>query len=151
MVQRLTVTEITERYPTSECDCHQCVSMCERIPCWPSPQEARDLIESGYGRKLMHTVDYDYRIGYDIELICPAPQDYTPGTFTSDRYGVCVFLTNDDLCQIHNTGFKPIEARLVDHRNAPEDLHLQVLLLWDTPEGKEVIKLWQNMHINMDN
>lgn len=57
--------------------------------------------------------------------------------------GKCKFLTEDNLCELHNLGLKPEQGResCCKGDSAKENLHYAEL--WDTPEGKEVLQLFK--------
>lgn len=121
--------------------------MC-KIPCWPSPAEAKKLIKLGYGHKLMveereHPADIkkEYIDRRFIPVLCPAK----PGLEgKSDDYGDkkgCVF-QEKGLCQLH-TICKPVEGRLaICKGREPVDLRNRVALLWDNKKAKALIRKW---------
>jgi len=62
-------------FPTDYSECQGCergMKFCQR-PCWPTPDEARRLIDAGYGDRLM----MDFWAGSDPHMIlCPANPGY---------------------------------------------------------------------------
>ncbi len=62
-------------FPTDYSDCQGCekgMSFCKR-PCWPTPEEAKRLIDAGYGDRLM----MDFWAGNNPHMIlCPANPGY---------------------------------------------------------------------------
>lgn len=124
------------------CSCQTCQDMCRRRPCWPAPDEARQLIEMGYGKRMM----LDYWSGYpdDIEIVAPANNEYEGRKAGLFPFGRCVFLTEEGLCELHNTGAKPMEGRLaMCGDRTPYGLHQDVAEMWDSEEGREVVELWR--------
>ena len=58
--------------------------------------------------------------------------------------GRCVFLTEEGLCSLHETGMKPAEARLIACETYDEDLHELVASTWkDSEEGLKLIETWR--------
>jgi len=154
-------TKETKKNKEYECSCKECARLCERQPGWPTPQEARMAIEAGYADRYMR----DWWDGHEkVYIICPASKDCggreAPEIPDSDGFlggfmaiaagwtkGRCVLL-KDGLCEIHDSGFKPVQCREAlgckavdprDGRSQNED----VMKLWDTDEGREVVKLWE--------
>ena len=128
------------------CTCEECKAMCDR-PCWPSPDEARTLIELGYAKKMMN--DYWARFGEDkgdIQIISPAHVGYEGQQAPFWPTGKCTLLTDESLCSIHDI-CKPIEGRMAtcdDTQRNPPNWHLEVANMWDSPEGEAVVRLWNN-------
>ena len=128
----------------STCACEKCKNMCRERPCWPSPQEAQKLIDSGYSNRLMY--DYwvgDGRTGSDIGIISPAIVGYEGKAAPSWSMGRCTFLTKDDLCELHDKGLKPIEGRVADHTGQLSGLHGEVAFLWNNGYGEGIVKKWK--------
>jgi len=132
------VTEL----PVTVCSCDICKSMCDR-PCWPTPEEAKKLIEAGLAKKLM----LDYWCGTentpDIDLISPAVIGYEARKAPFFPSGKCTFFNEKGLCDIHH--MKPLEGRIADCKTKyEEDTHYNVACLWNTPEGEAVVALWKS-------
>jgi hypothetical protein len=134
----------------TECKCQRCVAMCERRPCWPTPAEARALIEAGYCGRLMldwwerGEGDHDDDEGSeDILILCPAAVGYEDRWAPPTALGRCNFLTGCGLCEIHE--MKPTEGAeaICTGPNNGLDLHRRVAMTWDTPEGRDVVAQWQ--------
>ena len=127
------------------CNCVECMRCCHYRVCWPTPEEAEKLIELGYTKRLMN--DWwvgDGPDGEDIQLLCPASSgyegDYAPSWPADVK---CTFLTEDNLCEIHNSGAKPMEGRLSLHGEV-ENLHETVATLWNNPEAQDLVRKWRN-------
>ena len=131
------------------CDCEVCRSMCKR-PCWPTPQDAKKLMDLGYGDRLM----IDYWAPDDFldhtEILVPAfhglEKDYAPSSmselFRYEKEVGCNFLTAGGHCEIHSI-CKPTEGHLASCKGTPRELHLQVAQTWDTPEAKALVERWK--------
>lgn len=124
------------------CDCQECRIMCRR-PCWPTPDEAFELIAAGYAQNMMY--DYWARIEGDIGVIAPALKgregDHAP--FMPYSEDGCTFWHNG-LCQLHDRGLKPLEGRMTYACRENEDGfdREQLVALWDTDDGRAVVELW---------
>lgn len=133
-------------YKPNECSCEQCARMCSRRPCWPTPDEAKKIIDAGYGDKLMlDWWDADENVGHDIYLVSPAcvgsegdNAPYWPET-------PCTFF-KDGLCELHDLGLKPIEGRLAtcNKTNIVPDLHWKVAQTWDNEKAEALVKKWRS-------
>ena len=127
------------------CDCDKCKGMCKR-PCWPTPKEAKKLIDSGYAKRLM--LDY-WAAEPNIYIVCPALKGYegkeTP-YWPSGEKG-CTFQDSKGLCEIHDKKLKPIEGRVAHHSEIGNgsglDLHKAVAKLWNSKEGRDIVLLWK--------
>jgi len=117
--------------------------MC-KVPCWPSPEEAKQLIKLGYGPKLMiagrrlPTKKDRY-----ISILSPAK----PGSEGRDNLATegCVF-QKKGLCELHNI-CKPLEGRLTICNAAtkgrePVDLRDRVAELWDNKKAQLLVDKW---------
>ena len=129
------------------CDCDECVAMCERRPCWPTPDEARKLIHLGYAHRLMR--DYwvgDYEQG-DTDIIAPAIEGREGRGAPWWPTGRCTMLTDDGRCALHDTGAKPLEGRMAicGDVDEPRDWHGDIAKMWDSDDGRAVVALWNNV------
>lgn len=106
------------------CFCEKCASLCRRNPGWMTPDEAEAAINAGMqGRLMQDWIDPDISVGNDEMIFVLGPAcvghegDMAPATpddfFTAWFWekGRCTFLTAQDLCEIHDSGFKPVECR----------------------------------------
>lgn len=127
----------------TECHCQQCQLMCQ-TPCWPTPEEVEVLIQKGYGPQLM----IEYRIenvddkSSDIYVICPAIKGYEGKAAPYIFNEWCTFF-EDSLCTLHDKKLKPFEGREADCKAHQPTLRKDVLALWNTPKGKEVVESWK--------
>lgn len=137
--------------PTSkptECACPTCVSMCYHRPCWPTPADAKRIIEAGFGVHLMldwWCADEDH--AEDIELLSPAIVGHATETAPMMPRGKCVFLDGADRCELHDQGLKPTEGRLAIHGSTDgAQVHQHIAESWDTDEGRAVVAAWKAEH-----
>ncbi len=158
-----------EQYTESVCACEKCVHACRR-PCWPTPAEAKALIDAGHGDKLMA----DYWHGStktekpvpgdpDVFILSPANPGYegqlAPAFSIFDLLlsvtggghelgSGCVFHVNG-LCALHDAGLKPIEGRLAllcapaQDGEGGDSMHHEIAKLWETDEGRAVVAEWK--------
>jgi len=117
-----------EELKVVSCACEQCKEMCRHSTCLPTPAEARILIRRGYGPRLAryewtHTDVLPNAIG-------PAPKEHEGKTLNSTLSGRCTFLTDDDRCELHALGLKPLEGRLALHDRSWIAVRREVLQHW---------------------
>lgn len=137
------------RYPDAPaCSCKLCKAQCHR-PGWMTVEEAKAAIAAGYGDRLM--IDY-LHLGGDqfIGVLCPA---YTgrEGKLAewSGGVGGCVLQTADGLCEIHDSGFKPLECRTASHdpskaKRRPGNIKEDIAREWMSLEGVLLLRLWHD-------
>lgn len=128
------------------CSCHKCVKMCEDRPCWPTPEEADQLIENGFADKLM--LDWWSACGPDDEdifLLGPAIVGREGQYAPSFPWGRCNLLTENGMCSLHDKGLKPLEGRLANCKTDQPKLHGFVARKWDCELGRAVVARWKNM------
>jgi Fe-S-cluster containining protein len=125
-----------------ECNCSKCVAMCRHSPCWPTPSEAKKLIQAGYAKDLEEDewVDGEY---YGSVFVLRPKDVFDPkgGPFSH----ACIFL-KDDLCSIHN--LKPFEGRAAIHSgdlDKQPSCRDQIAREWDKKLGKAVLKKWREL------
>jgi hypothetical protein len=108
--------------------------------------EARSMINAGLAVKMMKDYWCDHES--DIYLVCPAEKGREGKTASFWPHGGCV-LQIDGLCSIHDSGFKPYEARMVDHEDRASDsgIHREVANMWDGEEGRDVVELWSAVQL----
>lgn len=129
------------------CVCDACRGMCLVRPCWPTPDEANQLITAGWTDHLMadRFVTED---GGDLWLLCPAAvgheRGYAPsfGWAGCPRPKRCALLTAEEyLCPLHDLGLKPLEGRLAIH-GSKQNSHWAIGCSWDTPEAQTLALGW---------
>ena len=124
------------------CNCPECVSMCERRPCWGTPEEIAELIAQGYGGRMMRDYWADYLDG-DIPVISPAIVGHENKSAPFWPTGRCAFLTKDNKCELHNTGAKPREGRLAMHEEGESNRHKETAQMWDNDAAREIVEKWE--------
>lgn len=145
--------------PTGSCTCSHCVSACKHIPGIFHPVEALRAIRSGYADDLMtvwvHDDNRSYKLRQQWRVIMPitAPTaDMRRDGFDPRRRlepweanGRCIFLNVDDRCEIHDSGFKPVECRhaLLCAPDDADKQHDRALAAWASPVGRFVLDLWK--------
>lgn len=148
MAKRLPLTEW--RAIPRTCSCETCQSMC-KVPCWPSPDEYRQLVALGYGSKMMLTDRGHPTEDRYITVIAPAKRGREGKDNVADGEN-CVFQNDAGLCDLHNI-CKPLEGRLAICENdfkgkEPVDLRDRVASLWDNPEAIELVRGWITIYGN---
>ena len=106
------------------CTCAACVSACRRIPGIFHPLEALRAIRAGYADDMMAVSVDERRNGRAREVwrvMMPRSHSSVPRDLRrvhphhrDDPFyasGRCVFLNVDERCEIHDSGFKPVECR----------------------------------------
>lgn len=150
------------RESTTSCTCKSCISACKRIPGLFHPVEALAAIRAGMARDLMVVwVDNEARsakLRRQWRVIMPlsAPSlairkdpafDPHRRRETWEANGRCVFLNVDDRCEIHDSGYKPIECRAAmlcaSDDEKVDRKHASAKAAWNTPVGRFVVNLWR--------
>jgi len=132
-----------ELYPPSEpCSCEVCRSYCKR-PGWWTVDEARKVIDSGFGNRMMLEISPEHNFGVLSPAFKGNEGNYALNIFSANG---CTFL-HEGLCELFGTGLQPIECRYCHHerKGAGINCHLAVEKTWDTKEGKSLIVDWGNL------
>lgn len=136
-----------------KCACKKCVELCRRNPGWMTPQEARAAMAAGYAPRMMRDwLEPCAEVGNDarIYVLAPASRDCEGrdapelDLFSCDtEKGRCVLLTREGKCEIHDSGFKPIQCRtaLGCQRNVGQ-INYETARLWDNDEGRAAVAEW---------
>ena len=146
----------------ASCRCNKCVSLCHKMPGWPTPTEARAMIHAGLAGKLMRDwFEPDDELGNEerIYVLCPAIEDcggqdapemdfsHWLMSFTNTiSMGCCVFLGDDNLCQIHKTKYKPVQCRSAFGCEKDDSAMLRkpaLAKMWRSKVGQTVLREWQ--------
>lgn len=106
-----------KKYTESNCSCEQCKMMCHISPCFPTPQDVDKLIQHGFEDNLKTTIFLDVRDGKQYELIAPKAIQGIIATKSGHIIPInkCTFLTEDNLCSLHDLGLKPTEGKQAIH------------------------------------
>lgn len=134
----------------NSCQCHKCQTMCQH-PCWPTPDEAKAIIDAGYGPRLR--ADYwRYKPNACDVLVLSGSLAGREGEikppWPSNGHSFCTFY-RDGLCELHDKNLKPLEGALAHHDGGPETgplLHKKIALMWDNPEAQKLANEWVSNH-----
>lgn len=129
--------------PLESCTCDVCKDMCQR-PCWPTPSEAKKIIDAGFGHRLMEDYWIDGQVGH-VNILCPALSGYENKTAPFWPSGKCTFQDKNGLCELHDLGLKPIEGRVADCRkmNKKHNLHEMMMIAWNNREAENLVSDWK--------
>jgi hypothetical protein len=135
-----------------ECSCDICSSMCH-CPCAPTVDEAEQLINAGYGNRLM----LDDR-SWGPSMLKPAYKSLegkpTPDIVLAYHPDGCTFW-KDGLCELHNLNLKPLEGRLAYHERGRfnyEELQDFICDDWEkNPKAQVVIEKWKELNPDYKN
>jgi len=124
--------------------------MCQRRPCWSTPEDAKNLISKGYGNCLMldHYYDRDAVDQHEFDILTPAVAGYEQQHAPFGLVGVCTFF-KDERCKLHNLGLKPKEGREVWCRQSGDKanaIHHHIGMLWNNAGAQSIIDLWNNTY-----
>ncbi|MDD5571790.1 MAG: hypothetical protein PHD97_11640 [Bacteroidales bacterium] len=131
---------LAEKYPPSEpCSCEICMQYCKR-PGWWTVAEASKAIDAGYGNRMMLEMSPDKTFGVLSPAFRGCEADFALNIHANKG---CNFLKNN-LCEIHGTGFQPLECRFCHHERRGQGLqcHLEIENEWKTKEGQHLIQKW---------
>lgn len=139
------------------CSCSLCVGRCHDYPGWMTPWEAAVAIDAGFAFQLMRDRWESDSLFPKTEVLCPAVigaegQTAPPNGLKRIRqaFGFCqCTFVSENRCQIHESGFKPLECRRTfacdavrNNDSAPPAL--EIVPLWRTKFGRAVIRKWNN-------
>jgi hypothetical protein len=100
-------------------------------------------IEAGYGGRMMLEIAPELTFG----VLSPAFAGCEAGFANklSETNGCC-FLKNE-LCELHGTGFQPLECRFCHHdrQGLGKQCHSALEKDWDSLEGKALIVRWSKL------
>lgn len=132
--------QIIRKYPPSEpCDCEVCRTYCVR-PGWWTVEEAKRAIMAGYASRMMLEISPEFTFG----VLAPAFRGCESAFALQDFANAgCSFL-KDNLCELHKTGFQPLECRFCHHQRKGQgrNCHSELERDWNTPEGQKLIEKW---------
>ena len=125
--------------------------MCKYRPCWPTPEEAQRLIDAGFGHRLMQDWDNGGESGSDeFDLLCPAIIGHEGQRAPFWPTGTCTFL-KDGLCELHNLGLKPGEAKEVWCKSTDQDdVHKRYGNTWNNSKAQELADRWFDNNVLHD-
>jgi len=132
-----------EKYPPSEpCACDVCLKYCQR-PGWWTVKEAAAAMNAGHGGRMMLEVSPER----SLAVLSPAFKG-CEGTFALNQYANrgCNFL-RDNRCELHGTGFQPLECRFCHHdrQGLGPQCHADLETDWNTPAGRSLVSRWARL------
>jgi hypothetical protein len=137
------IDNLKDKYQPSEpCSCDICKSYCIR-PGWWTVEEAQLALNAGLASRMMLEISPEH----DFGVLSPAFKGnegyYALQLFS--RNG-CTFL-NNNLCELFNTGFQPLECRFCHHdrKGLGIKCHLGIEKEWRMKQGQKLIAKWVNM------
>lgn len=130
------VMAATGKQPRS-CSCGACDRQCKSVPGLATPAQILDLINAGYGNSIVAS---DWMVGM-ISGHDTHPIPMYQLRFTIDQG--CSMLVSG-LCNLHNTGLKPIECTLSHHSHLPKanirkSISYCVSREWLRPDNRDTI------------
>jgi len=131
---------LATRYPPSEpCSCDVCLAYCRR-PGWWTVREATASIDAGYWNRMMLELALESSFG----VVAPAFHG-CGGNFALQEFAGrgCNFLAARR-CELHGTGFQPLECRFCHHdrRGQGPECHAALEREWNTPAGRRAVGRW---------
>jgi hypothetical protein len=132
---------LAEQYPPSEpCSCPVCLSFCIRPGWWTVAEAAGRAFNAGYGERMMLEFSPERSFG----VLSPAFLG-NEGAYALNNYKDrgCNFLT-DQRCELHGTGFQPLECRFCHHDRPGQGpiCHADLEKDWNTPAGQGLVEKW---------
>jgi hypothetical protein len=133
---------LAREYPPSEaCSCDTCRLYCVR-PGWWTVREAGEALRAGYGSRMMLEIPPERTFGVLSPAFRGCERNFALQDF-ADRG--CTFL-HGDLCELHGTGFQPLECRFCHHdrRGMGHRCHAALEDDWHSPAGRMLLTRWSN-------
>lgn len=131
---------LQDAYPPSEpCACEICLQYCVR-PGWWTPDEAGEVLRTAYAQRIMLEVSPERTFG----VLSPAFRGCEKNFATQEcAANGCNFL-KDGRCELHGTGYQPLECRFCHHDRVGQGLecHSAIEAEWNTPKGKNIVNKW---------
>lgn len=127
-------------YPASEpCACEVCRRYCLR-PGWWTVAEAAAALAAGHGGRMMLEIAPERTFA----VLAPAFRG-CEASFALQRFADrgCNFLA-DGRCELHGTGYQPLECRFCHHDRAGlgPQCHAALEHDWRTAEGRALVSKW---------
>lgn len=108
--------------------------MCERSTCFPTPAQAKRLIDRGYGARLAH---YHFLEG---SFVAPALQGYSGRHMRLSIGARCTFFV-DGKCELHDSDLKPLEGRIAHHDRDPGLVRAHIMKFWKNDDYVRIARL----------
>jgi hypothetical protein len=134
---------LNELYPPSPaCSCDVCLSYCIR-PGWWTVEEASRAFEAGYAKRMMLELAPEMSFGVLSPAFRGCEASYATNAFKNQG---CNFFVGG-LCELHGTGFMPLECRFCHHdrRGLGPKCHADLETDWRSPAGQELVLRWSNV------
>lgn len=134
---------LAEKYPPSPpCTCDICRAYCAR-PGWWTVEEAARAIDAGYGRRMMLEMAPDFSFGVLAPAFKGNEMSFALNIFAGRG---CTFL-HDHRCELHGTGFQPLECRYCHHDRPGlgRQCHADLELDWHSAAGRLLIVKWSKL------
>lgn len=125
--------------PSDPCSCEICLSYCKR-PGWWTVNEADRAIEAGYANRMMLEMAPDLCFGVISPAFRGCEVNFASNLFAGNG---CTFL-KDQRCELHGSGFQPLECRFCHHDRAGEGkkCHYAIEKEWNSLRGKSIVVKW---------
>ena len=141
--RRHTMLSLREKYPPSPpCSCEICRSYCRR-PGWWTVEEATRAVDAGYGGRMMLEVSPEGTFGVLSPAFLGCEGEYALREYAG--FG-CNFLRGGR-CQLHATGFQPLECRFCHHDRVGrgDQCHRDLEKDWNSKAGQELVGRWMQL------
>lgn len=128
----------------SECECERCSVMCQ-APCCGTPEDINKLMKAGYANRLMFDDWPDWDGGSDMLKPAMKGSEGSRAPWETRTEEGCTFW-KDGKCELHKSGLKPIQGKLVTHDSSDEQIQWiidKIRRSWKTKKAKAVIKKWK--------
>lgn len=138
--KRKAVKSLTEKYPPSKpCGCTVCLAYCKR-PGWWTVAEAGRALVAGYGNRMMLEIAPEGTFGVLSPAFYGCEGDFALQVHASRG---CNFL-KQDRCELHGTGFQPLECRFCHHNRTGmgPKCHADLEVNWETAAGRALVERW---------
>jgi hypothetical protein len=131
--------------PSPPCSCEVCLGFCAR-PGWWTVSEAAQALAAGYGSRMMLEMAPDLTFGVLSPAFCGCEGFYAINEY-KDRG--CNFL-KENLCELHGTGFQPLECRFCHHDRPGQGpiCHAELEKDWHTPAAQVLVQRWAKIHLD---
>ena len=96
----------------------------------------------------------DDTISYDVYMVLPSfkgREGTDDSRYDWHLHNGCTFQDSNNLCELHDLGLKPLEARLAIHKEhpaykkIPKKLNSRVGALWDSNRGRRTVELLRSI------
>ncbi len=134
---------LAEKYPPSAaCSCAVCLGFCAR-PGWWTVEEAVQAIEAGYANRMMLEMAPERSFGVLSPAFKGNEVDFARRAFSGNY---CTFL-KAERCELHGTGFQPLECRFCHHERTGLGplCHADLERDWNSAAGQALVVRWSRL------